>query len=161
MNQPFDGFNDVIEGGGAGVLGGTGLEAYEEVRRQYTAQGMRVEVHCASCGFPRHLDVSWPELVAIKCDINPQNVYGRIPQMRQFADNWKNTAGQAGRGVTYAWFPADLRCRCGAQFQRPLITPGECEQHLREMRRLGGMAPQTEQQLTQTCIQVRQQTGGQ
>ena len=66
MNQAFDGFNDVIEGT-TGVLGGDGIQAYEQVRRQYTASGMQVEVHCASCGYPRHLDITWPELIAIKC----------------------------------------------------------------------------------------------
>jgi hypothetical protein len=154
VSQPFDGFNDVIEGT-TGVLGGAGIQAYEQVRRQYTAQGLRVEVHCASCGYPRHLDVSWPELIAIKCDINPAAAYGRQQNLRQFADDWASTAQQSGRGVSYAWYPSGLRCRCSADFKRPLISPSECESHLSEMRRMGAMPRQTEGQLMQHCMAMR------
>ncbi len=159
MSQAFDGFGDVIDGEGdsGGSLGGDGLKALDSVRRRYTAEDMVVEVNCATCGMLRHCAIAWPELIALKYNVNPARVYSQVPQLRPYASEWSNTSQHAGRGVLYAWYPSGIRCRCGVPFNRPLITPAECEAHLVEMRQRQAMSPQIEQQLTRICSMAVQQ----
>lgn len=160
MSQPFDGFGDVLENENGIFAESDGRVAYESVRRQYLPTGLRVEVHCAGCGYPRHVDISWPELISIKYDISPSDAFGNHPQLRQHAERWANTSGVQHRGVHHAWYPADLRCRCGETFNRPHITPGECDQHLSEMRRNGWLHPQAEKGIAQHCLGMRQRVMG-
>jgi len=157
MTQAFDGFGDLIEGDNGGSLGGDGLKALDSVRRRYTGDGMLVEVNCGSCGKARHCTIPWPEIIALKFNVNPARVFSQVPQLRPYAAEWANTSQHAGRGVLYAWYPSGLRCRCGVPFNRPLITPAECESHLVEMRQRQAMSPQLEQQLSQICSTASQQ----
>jgi hypothetical protein len=155
----WDGFGDVLEGTN-GIFGASdGLQAYDSVQHQYNAEGLVVQLHCESCGKPRHMTVMWPELIAIRHNVSPQEAYSQHPGMRQFSGApWLNTAAVAHRGVPYAWYP-QLRCRCGNTIQRPLIRPGECDHHLQEARRNRWMPPQAEQAFVQQCRIVAQHLG--
>lgn len=158
-DKPFDAFGDVINAETGIFSGSSGLKAYDGVKAEYTPEGLRVEAHCPGCGFPRHVEISWPELIALKYDLSPYDAFNPVPSLRQFASPWSNTAQVAHRGVDYAWYPVGLRCRCGQDFKRPLISPGECEGHLVHMRRNRWMPPQAEQQLSQHCSQTRSRMG--
>ena len=69
MSDVFDGFGDVLEGTN-GIFGGSdGLQAYDSVQHQYGQEGLIVQIHCESCGKPRHMTVMWPELCAIKFNV--------------------------------------------------------------------------------------------
>lgn len=159
MSQPFDGFGDIIQEQEGIFAGSEGLTAYDSVKRQYAPTGMVVEAHCEYDGGSRHVEISWPELIALKFDVSPHEAYASHPQLRQFAEPWTTTQGMAHKGVIYAWYPANLRCRCGRPFLRPLIQPTECEAHLLEMRRNSWMQPQVEQGLSQHCHNVARQLG--
>ncbi len=158
MNQ-FDGFGDVLEAN-AGIFGESdGLQAHDSVQQQYDEEGLVVQIHCESCGKPRHMTIMWPEIMAIRHNVSPQEAFGHHPHMRQFAGaQWANTAGVAHRGVTYAWYP-QIRCRCGHTIQRPLVRPGECDQHLAEARRNRWLPPQAEQAFAQQCAAVATHLG--
>ncbi|NBT36264.1 MAG: hypothetical protein EBT03_12160 [Betaproteobacteria bacterium] len=155
----FDGFGDVLEGT-SGIFGGSdGLQAYDSVQHQYSPDGLVVQLHCESCGKPRHMTVMWPEICSIKFNVSPNEAYGAHPQMRQYAGGqWMNTASVVSRGVPYAWYP-QLRCACGNTIQRPLIRPGECESHLVEARRNRWLPPQAEQAFSQQARAVAQHLG--
>lgn len=161
MSQPFDGFGDVLEGT-AGIFGNSdGLQAYDTVRHRYSNEGLVVEACCEQCGRARHLTVMWPEVIAIKYNVSPSEAYGQHPQMRQFASPWMNTASAQVRGVPYAWYPyGAVRCsKCGHDFKRTLIRPGECEGHLQEARRNGWLPQQAEAAFSQQAGGVSQRLG--
>ena len=155
----WDGFGDVLEGTD-GIFGASdGLQAYDSVQHQYSPEGLVVQLHCESCGKPRHMTIMWPEIVAIRHNVSPQEAYGHHPQMRQYAGaQWTNTSAVVHRGVAYAWYP-QLRCRCGNTIQRPLVRPGECEQHLGEARRNRWLPPQAEGAFAQQSMVVAKHLG--
>ena len=159
MSNVFDGFGDVLESTN-GIFGASdGLQAFDSVQHQYSQDGLVVQIHCESCGKPRHMTVMWPELCAIKFNVSPQEAFSHHPSMREFSGApWMNTAAVVHRGVPYAWYP-QLRCRCGNTIQRPLIRPAECEMHLAEARRNRWMTPQMEQGISQQARAVAQHLG--
>ena len=120
-DQAWDGFGDVIEGSGGIFNESDGLKAYDSVRHQTTPEGLLVECHCASCGRARHVTIGWPELVALKYNVSPEEAFRGTPY-QQYGSSWQVT--DQTKGVRYAWYPAGLRCRCGNNFQRPLVSPG-------------------------------------
>jgi hypothetical protein len=159
MSDVFDGFGDVLEGT-AGIFGKSeGLEAFDSVQHQYGPEGMVVQIHCESCGKPRHMTVMWPEICAVKFNVSPQEAYAQHPTMRQYAVvQWMSTAGAVHRGVPYAWYP-QVRCRCGNTIQRPLIQPSECDQHLAEARRNRWLPQNAEMAFSQQARAVAQHLG--
>ena len=159
MSDVFDGFGDVLEGTNGIFVGSDGLQAYDSVQHQYGPEGLVVQIHCESCGKPRHMTEMWPELCAIKFNVSPQEAYAQHPQMRQHAvAQWMNTASVVHRGVPYAWYP-QLRCRCGNTIQRPLIRPQECDQHLAEGRRNRWLPQNAEMAFSQQSRAVAQHLG--
>ena len=161
MTQSFDGFGDVIEAG-SGIFGSSdGLEAFDSVRHRYAPEGLVVEAHCGACGRARHLTIDWPEVIALKYNVSPSEAYSQHPAMRQYASPWMNTSAAQARGVAYAWYPQGaVRCsKCGTDFSRALIRPGECDGHLKEARRNGWMPPQAERAFSQQAAGVARQLG--
>lgn len=159
MSQPFDGFGDIIQRE-SGILDGPGLRTYDNVSHQLSGDGLVVEVCCEECGFTRHVLISWPELIALKYNVSPHEAYQGHPQLAQFASPWRLPSQQAiNKGVALAWFPDDLRCRCGAQFGRPHITPGECEGHLAVARQRGYVHMGQEKPISQVAFQRAKSLG--
>ncbi len=155
MNQPFDGFGDVIESQEGIFNESQGLEAYDSVRHTPQPQGLVVEVHCAQCGYPRHLEIPWPELIALKYNLSPHEAYQGHPQLQQFASAWRQT--NTARGVNYAWCPASVQCKCGIAFERPLIYPSECDSLLQPARQQGFLPSEQEKPLSNHCFQLARQ----
>lgn len=151
----YDAFGDVLEGTNGIFENSEGRQAYESCRHQYDRDGMVAECHCEICGKLRHVTTTWPELVALKHNVSPAEAYGHVPQLQPFATQWANTAPAMHKGVPYAWYPLGMDCpncpgrRGDRAFRRPLITPGECEAHLREGRRIGALPQNMEVPLMQ------------
>jgi len=158
MNQPFDGFGDVIEKQSGGCLGGEGLHAHESARHQYDKEGVVVEVHCTGpvhggCGKPKHITIFWPEIIALKYDLSPHEAYAQVAP--QFASEWRQAQSKPGMPtIRHAFYPLGQNCsRCG-EMVAPLVEPSECEAHLKQMRREGWMTPQQEKQFSDHCFAV-------
>src|SRR3989304_4346151 len=64
-----------------------------------------------------------------------------------------------GHGASYARDPQGLRCRCGNNFQRPLVSPGEVDAYLDPARRSGFLPKNIEVPLSQHCGQMAQRLG--
>lgn len=167
MGEQFDGFGDIIEKQGGGCLGGEGLSAHESVRHQYQPVGLVVEMHCTGpreggCGKPKHVTIPWPELIAIKYDVSPHEAYAGVSP--PYASEWRVAQSRPGMPpIRHSWYPVGLNCsRCG-EMVAPLIEPGECESHLKQMRRNGWPPtpdPQvTEKQMSQHCFTLARQLG--
>jgi len=156
MSDQYDGFGDVIEASQGIFSGSDGLQAYDSVRHTATPEGLLVECHCANCGYPRHVTIAYPELIALKYNVSPHEAFNGT-QFQQLASQWATTNQQ--RGVKYAWYPATLRCRCGQPFMRPLVSPGEIDGLLAPGRQRGYIQPQQEEQLTRHCFQIGRRLG--
>ncbi len=157
MNQPFDGFGDVIESNEGIFTESDGLQAYDSVKHTTQPHALVVQVHCASCGYPRHLEIPWPELIALKYNISPHEAWGSVPSMRQFSSAWRQT--NTARGVNYAWCPASIQCKCGVLFERPLFFPSECESLMQTARAQGNLDRGQEKQMSDHCFKVARQHG--
>ena len=161
--QPYDGFGDIIDKNSGGCLGGEGLTAHESLRHQYQAEGLVVEVHCTGsttggCGKPKHMTIMWPELIAIKYDVSPHEAFAGVAP--QFASEWRVAQSRPGMpAIKHSWYPVGQNCsRCGEMIA-PLVEPGECEGHLKQMRRSGWMSPEQEKQMSQHCFALARQLG--
>lgn len=161
----WDAFGDVLEGT-KGIFGASeGLDAYESCQHQHDRDGLMVQCHCETCGKLRQVTISWPELIALKFNVSPAEAYGQVPQLQQFATQWANTAQAMAKGVPYAWYPIGMDCpncpgrRGVREFRRPLISPGECEAHLREGRRIGALPQNLEFPLMQQAKAVATRLG--
>lgn len=156
----FDGFGDVIQSEAGIFQGSSGLGAYDSVRHSVTPGGLVVEVHCEACGFPRQVEVSFEELMALKYNLSPHEAYQHVPQLQQHASMWRLPTQQAlSKGVKPAWMPASLRCRCGQPFHRPHITPGECEGHIQTALQRGFVQHNQLKPIANHCFQVARQHG--
>jgi hypothetical protein len=153
MSQQYDGFGDIIERE-TGIFGeGGGLKAHEGLRHQYTADGVVVELSCTGpvhggCGKPKHVTIAWQELIAIKYNVSPHEVF---PGGSQWAPTKPPTP--------HAWYPTTLRCSRCQEMVAPLVEPRECDGHLRNARRNGWVDQQVEGQVSQRALQAAQRLG--
>jgi len=153
MSQPFDGFGDIIERETGIFKGGGGLAAHEGIRHEYAPEGVKLELHCTGpvhggCGKPKHVTIGWVEILAIKFNLSPDEVF-------QNQSNWAPTRPPQ----PHAWYPTTMRCARCNEMIAPLVEPRECESHLRQMRANGWMPQAQEAQLSQVAMQRAQQLG--
>jgi hypothetical protein len=142
MSQ-FDGFGDIINRSD-GIFGASepniagqdgGLKAHDSVRTQATQHGVAVEMQCRGCPRPLRLTVEYPELVAIKYNVPPQEVarYAaaqRLPPVLQEVTEWRYSQQQQ------AWWPVQTCSGC-RNIVGPMFTPEEADELLRKARRMG------------------------
>lgn len=157
----FDGFGDVIQKEAGIFAGSRGHADQDRVSHDWQADGLLVEVDCEHCGRARHVTVSYPEIIALKYNVSPHEAFASQPQLQPFASPWRTPTQQAmQKGVHYAWMPAGLRCgRCGGAFERPHISPAECEGLLAGARQRGFLNPAQEKPLADWCFNVARQLG--
>ncbi len=148
----YDAFQDVIEGVN-GIFGAeqagldSGLKKHDSVHAKATPRALVFQLNCQGCGKPTHLEVEWPELVALKYGVNPVIAFRGRPNMLQSPTRWEF------RPAEQAWRP-EIKCRnCG--FHVPLrVAPDEPERHLAVARRREFINQQGEHAVAQICAQA-------
>jgi len=145
-----DAFNDIrakTEGIFAGSLGlADGQQDLKQIPHQIVKNGVAIDYRCQQCGVPHRIEVTWPEIIAIRCQISPQIAYGRTQNLQAFADPWD----QMRDGT---WIPHGFRCsKCGSQSFMGLV-PKECARWIAKGRQNGWISPKVEQQLGTICVQ--------
>lgn len=157
----YDAFADVLQSY-TGALGGDALVAFDKATTVANEEGLQAQMACRGCGRPAEVTAYWPEVIAIKYELSPHQVFSRVPQLQRFASQW--TRQKSGGD----WLPMGLRCsKCNEELQ-PLYAPRECDMHLTEARRAGWLDPATnpvmsgasEKQISDVCYQASLQTNG-
>lgn len=146
MSQQFDQFGDIINrsdgifgSDGVNIAGQDGgLRAHDSVKTTAKPEGVAVEMQCRGCPRPLQLMVEYPELVAVKYNVPPQEVFRRYPQVVRFLTEWKWSQTEQ------AWWPV-TRCVGCQNIAGPMFTPEEAESLLAKARRNGWINPQGEQ----------------
>jgi hypothetical protein len=160
----YDSFGDIINrsdgifsGNEANIAGQDGgLQAHDTARTQATMEGVAVEMQCRGCPRPLRLTVEYPELVAIKYNVPPQEVFRRYPQYVRGVTEWRYSPSEQ------AWWPV-TRCSGCQNIVGPMFTPEEAEHHLARARRNAWINPAGEQQVSQLAyatVQAMQQAQG-
>jgi len=164
MSNQYDSFGDIINRSD-GIFGATepniagqdgGLKAHDTVRTQATPEGVAVEMQCRGCPRPLRLTVEYPELVAIKYNVQPQEVFKGAPQFVKSLTEWRYSQTEQ------AWWPV-TRCSGCQNIVGPMFTPEEAEAHLRKARQMGWVDPRGEEyvsKLAYATIQAMQQANG-
>jgi len=159
MPDQYDAFGDIINKSD-GIFGGTesniagqdgGLKAHDTPRTQATASGVAVEMQCRGCPRPLRLTVDYPELVAVKYNVAPQDVFAAYPQfVHGILTKWTYSSREQ------AWWP-ETRCSGCQNIAGPMFTPEEAEFHLRKARQMGWIDPQGEEFVSKLAYGMAQQ----
>ena len=127
-----DEFNDVRnspEVRGYGSLAGEATTKFDKVGESYSpdGSGMVFEVHCQHCGIPAAISVTWDEFI--------MGMSKHLPLDPETNEQWIANPQRGG-------FMPPVRC---LSCQRPvqiIITPQECQRHLRNGQDANRVNPQ-------------------
>lgn len=167
MSQQYDQFGDIINQG-SGIFGATepniagsagGLSDHDSTKTQATPTGVAVEMQCRGCPRPLRLTVEYPELVAIKYTVLPQNLWRYIQSrgvtVSQYVTsptNWDYSQEQQ------AYYPIQQCAGC-RNLAGPLFTPEEAEVHLAKARRMGWTNTEGEKFLAGAAYELARSSG--
>jgi hypothetical protein len=154
MSQ-FDAFGDIINRSD-GIFGGNesniagqdgGLRAHDSVKTTPTPVGVAVEMQCRGCPRPLQLMVEYPELVAVKYNVPPQEIFRANPNLlQQGITQWKWSQNEQ------AWWP-EVRCSGCGNIAGPMFTPEEAEVLLGRARRNNWINEQGESYISNLAYQ--------
>lgn len=162
MSNQYDAFGDIINqsdgifgGEGANIAGRDGgLKAHDSVRTTPTATGVAVEMNCRGCPRPLQLMVEYPELVAVKYNLPPQELFKRFPQFLQGPmTEWRWSQNEQ------RWWPV-ARCSGCGNIAGPMFSSEEAENHLRTARRNNWINTAGESQVSNAAYALVQQLTG-
>jgi hypothetical protein len=149
MRSDRDDFADV---GGTGAAGGgifgndqaalqPGHQKHHSVATNLEPDGLHMHFDCRTCGKPRHLIATYPELLSCFFGVPPQATFG--PQIGV----WTHSPDKG-------WVPV-IKCPSCPDNLQPGLSPREIKTGLEYARQAGWLPPQIEQQVNQRVMQLR------
>lgn len=151
----YDAFGDVIDSVN-GIFGtdtaalDQGLKKHDSVHAKATASALVLQLNCQGCGKPTHMEVEWPELVAMKYGVNPVIAFRGRSGIISNLTRWEFLPAEQ------AWRP-EMKCRnCGFNVPIRISADGEPERHLAVARRRGFINPPGEHMVAQIAAQAAQ-----
>lgn len=111
-------------------------------------EGVKLTFRCPGCGLVTDVTLEWPELMALKYNLNPAVVFRQFPGHVQHPMSWQYNAAER------AWAP-DATCdSCPFHFGLRL-SPDEPARYLKQAWRAGLLSPQGTQQVEALCKQLQ------